>query len=53
LKNLTSINNRLDVVECFINNPELKEKIEDYVREIGDLEELFQKLLFNVSIQER
>jgi DNA mismatch repair protein MutS len=44
LKNLTSINNRLDVVECFINNPELKEKIEDYVREIGDLERVISKV---------
>ncbi len=44
LKNVNAINNRLDIVESFINNPELKEKIEEYIREIGDLERIISKV---------
>jgi len=44
LKNVTAINNRLDMVDCFISLPELKEKIEEQVRVIGDLERIISKV---------
>jgi len=44
LKNATSINNRLDVVESFTNHPDLKERIEEHVRTIGDLERIISKV---------
>ena len=44
LKNTGAINDRLDVVEFFLKNPELKENIEDHLRQIGDLERLVSKI---------
>lgn len=44
LKNIQSINNRLDAVECFLELPELKEKIEEHIRELGDLERIISKV---------
>jgi DNA mismatch repair protein MutS len=44
LKNVNAINNRLDMVDCFISLPELKEKIEEQVRVIGDLERIISKV---------
>ena len=44
LKNVQTINNRLDAVECFLELPDLKDKIEDHIREIGDLERIISKV---------
>ena len=44
LKNVTAINNRLNVVESLIDLPELKDKLDDHVRELGDLERLISKV---------
>lgn len=44
LKSVQAINNRLDAVDCFCSNPELKERVEDKVRELGDLERIISKV---------
>ncbi|HNW50056.1 MAG TPA: DNA mismatch repair protein MutS [Prolixibacteraceae bacterium] len=44
LKNVTAINNRLDMVDCFISTPDLQEKIEENIRVIGDLERIISKV---------
>jgi len=44
LKNTESINNRLNAVASLVAHPELKEKIEDNLREIGDLERIISKV---------
>ena len=44
LKNVQAINNRLNAVECFLDLPELKDKIEEYIREVGDLERIISKV---------
>lgn len=44
LKDIGPINKRLDVVELFLKNPELKESLEDNLRQIGDLERLISKV---------
>ncbi|MBN2807625.1 MAG: DNA mismatch repair protein MutS [Prolixibacteraceae bacterium] len=44
LKNVQAINKRLNAVACFIDQPELKEQIEEQIREIGDLERLISKV---------
>ncbi|MBN2261311.1 MAG: DNA mismatch repair protein MutS, partial [Prolixibacteraceae bacterium] len=44
LKNVQAINNRLDAVECFCQNNDLKESVEDNVRELGDLERIISKV---------
>ena len=44
LKNIDAINSRLDMVSCFSGNVELKKKIEEHVREIGDLERIISKV---------
>ena len=44
LKNVTAINNRLNVVESLIDLPELKDQLDDHVRELGDLERLISKV---------
>jgi len=44
LKNVNAINNRLEMVECFSKTPELKEKIEENIRVIGDLERIISKV---------
>ncbi|MDD4143741.1 MAG: DNA mismatch repair protein MutS [Prolixibacteraceae bacterium] len=44
LKNTGAINERLEVVEFFLKNPELKENLEDNLRHIGDLERLVSKI---------
>ena len=43
LKDITRINERLDVVQKFAENPELKEQIESHMRHVGDLERLISK----------
>ncbi|MDX1285116.1 MAG: DNA mismatch repair protein MutS, partial [Draconibacterium sp.] len=44
LKAVTSINERLDVVEFFLKEPEIKEILEEQLRQIGDLERLISKV---------
>ncbi len=44
LKDIEPINKRLDVVELFLKNPDLKEIIDEYLRQIGDLERLISKV---------
>ncbi|MBN1767857.1 MAG: DNA mismatch repair protein MutS [Prolixibacteraceae bacterium] len=44
LKNVQAINDRLDAVECFSANQEMKEAIEEQVRQIGDLERIISKV---------
>jgi DNA mismatch repair protein MutS len=44
LKDFKPINERLDIVEYFLKNPELKEEIEDRILQIGDLERLVSKV---------
>jgi len=44
LKDVTPINNRLDVVEYFFRQPEFKEQIEDKLHLIGDLERIISKV---------
>lgn len=43
LKNLKPINNRLEVVEYYVNNNDEKSVIEKYIKQIGDLERLISK----------
>lgn len=44
LKDIEPINRRLDVVELFLKNPEIKEEIDEHLRQIGDLERLISKV---------
>lgn len=44
LKDIDPINERLDVVELFLKNPEEKENLEEQLRQIGDLERLISKV---------
>jgi len=44
LKDTGPIIERLDVVEHFLKKPELKENLEDHLRQIGDLERLVSKI---------
>lgn len=44
LKDIEPINKRLDVVELFLKNPEIKEVIDEQLRQIGDLERLISKV---------
>ncbi|PIF06062.1 MAG: DNA mismatch repair protein MutS [Draconibacterium sp.] len=44
LKDTEPINKRLDVVEYFLKNKEVKEHFEEHLRQIGDLERLISKV---------
>ncbi len=44
LKEIDPINERLEVVEYFLKHPELKENLEDHLRQVGDLERLISKV---------
>jgi DNA mismatch repair protein MutS len=44
IKDIEPINKRLDVVELFLKNPEIKEVIDEQLRQIGDLERLISKV---------
>ena len=44
LKEVSAINNRLDVVQHFIQQPELKTEIEEQLRQVGDLERIIGKV---------
>jgi DNA mismatch repair protein MutS len=44
LKDIDPINDRLNVVEFFLKHPEIKENLEDHLRQMGDLERLVSKV---------
>jgi len=44
LKEIAAVNNRLNVVEYFVNDSELKENLEDHIRQVGDLERIISKV---------
>jgi len=44
LKNIQPINDRLNMVEYFVNNQETKSSIEKQIKQIGDLERLISKV---------
>lgn len=44
LKDIGPISERLDVVEFFLKHPEIKENLEDHLRQVGDLERLVSKV---------
>lgn len=44
LKNVKAISNRLEVVDRFIELPELKDQLDQHVSELGDLERLISKV---------
>ncbi|NSW94437.1 MAG: DNA mismatch repair protein MutS, partial [Bacteroidales bacterium] len=47
LKELDLINERLDIVEYFVNNSVCREEVAGYIRLIGDLERLISKVAVN------
>lgn len=44
LKDVEPINDRLNVVEFFLKNPQIRENLEEHLRQIGDLERLVSKV---------
>ncbi|WP_320110628.1 DNA mismatch repair protein MutS [Draconibacterium orientale] len=44
LKDIDPINERLEVVELFLKDPETKENLEEHLRQMGDLERLISKV---------
>lgn len=44
LKEIDPINERLEVVEYFLKHPDVKENLEEHLRQIGDLERLISKV---------
>lgn len=46
LKDVSAINQRLDVVEYFFRNPEQRDEIREYLEQIGDIERLTSKVSF-------
>lgn len=44
LKEIAAINNRLNVVEYFVNDASLKENLEEHIRQVGDLERIISKV---------
>ncbi|MFV0269102.1 MAG: DNA mismatch repair protein MutS [Draconibacterium sp.] len=44
LKEVGPINERLEVVEMFLKKPDVKENLEEHLRQIGDLERLISKV---------
>jgi len=44
LKNVKSINDRLNTVEFFMANPEMKQSLEVQLKQVGDLERLISKV---------
>jgi len=44
LKNIKAINNRLDSVDFFIKNENLKSELQTYLSQVGDLERLISKV---------
>ncbi|MBD5246182.1 MAG: DNA mismatch repair protein MutS [Barnesiella sp.] len=46
LKDVTAINQRLDVVEYFFRNPEQRDEIRENLEQVGDIERLTSKVSF-------
>ncbi len=44
LKEIAAINNRLNVVEYLVKEEELKENLEEHIRQVGDLERIISKV---------
>jgi len=44
LKEIAAINNRLKVVDYLVNEAELKENLEEHIRQVGDLERIISKV---------
>jgi DNA mismatch repair protein MutS len=44
LKGIAAINERLDAVEYFIKNPQVREEIAGYLNQVGDLERIISKV---------
>jgi DNA mismatch repair protein MutS len=44
LKDVEPINDRLDVVEFFLKHPDVRENLEEHLRQVGDLERLVSKV---------
>jgi DNA mismatch repair protein MutS len=44
LKDIKPVNERLDIVEYFMKNPDIKEEIEEQILQTGDLERLVSKV---------
>ena len=44
LKEIAAINNRLNVVEYLVKDAELKENLEEHIRQVGDLERIISKV---------
>ena len=44
LKEIAAINNRLKVVEYLVKEEELKENLEEHIRQVGDLERIISKV---------
>ncbi|HET6558290.1 MAG TPA: DNA mismatch repair protein MutS [Prolixibacteraceae bacterium] len=44
LKEIAAINNRLNVVEFLVKEEELKETLEEHIRQVGDLERIISKV---------
>jgi len=44
LKEIAAINNRLNVVEYLVKEEELKEHLEEHIRQVGDLERIISKV---------
>jgi DNA mismatch repair protein MutS len=47
LKDIQPINDRLDIVQNLVSNPEFRNKVSGYIRQIGDLERLISKVAVN------
>jgi len=47
LKDIQPINDRLDIVQYFVDNPLFRTEVEGLVRQIGDLERLISKVAVN------
>ncbi|NBC83739.1 MAG: DNA mismatch repair protein MutS [Bacteroidetes bacterium] len=47
LKNIQPIQERLDVVESFMKNPDMRNELEGHIGQVGDLERLVSKIAIN------
>ncbi len=47
LKDIQPVNERLDVVQYFVENGAVKDEVADFIRQIGDLERLSSKVAVN------
>lgn len=47
LKDIQPVNDRLDIVQYLVSNPEFRNEVAGYIRQIGDLERLISKVAVN------